>query len=154
MKSTTLDNLVRASAGALDYGSIDATSLIDLALQESDAEVATSALGELSPHDARDTALEILRRPVWDSHLTAFALTLLYVRDPEAAFEMMKKFGYTANEKPIIEALIENILSDQERFQTGEGRRFAGELASRIATEQVALDPDDLSQFNALYGTR
>jgi hypothetical protein len=155
MNPTTLHNLGLASEGEFAYADSDSEALIALALQDSDPEVATSALGELTQRDsddARAVAQQILQRDPWDHHLGAYALTVLYSRDPDAAFEAMQRMLRASADKSIYQALIENVLSDRSRYIEGAGREFAAELAARL-TEPVVhqLDHDDVSQFLALY---
>jgi hypothetical protein len=152
---TTLHDLGLAAEGQFAYGDSDPEALKDLALQDSDAEVATSALGELAQRDsddARRVAHAILQRDPWDQHLSAYALTVLYSRDPDAALEAMQRMLLGSADKAIYQALIENVLSDRSRYIDGVGRQFAAALAERLIENVVnQLDHDEVSQFLTLY---
>jgi hypothetical protein len=64
----------------------------------------------------------------------------------------MQSMLATAPDKSIYEALIDNVLSDRSRYADGVGREFGSELADRPTENLVRqLDPDDISQFLALY---
>ena len=152
---TTLHNLGLAAEGEFAYADSDSEALIDLALQDSDPEVATSALGELTQRDsddARAVAQQILQREPWDHHLSAYALTVLYSRDPDAAFEAMQRMLSASADKSIYQALIEHVLSDRSRYIDGVGRQFAAALAERLTAAVVnQLDGDEVLQFLTLY---
>src|SRR3569832_475159 len=144
MNPSTMENLLRASEGEFSYADGSSAALVDLALQDSDGAIATSVLGELAQrvsNDARTVAAEILRRDSWDPHLTAYAHTVIYLRDPELAFSFMQKLVETVADKPIFEAMIDNVRLDAARFQQGEGHRFLEALRRKIALPQslVAL---------------
>lgn len=153
MKMTTLENLLRMSEGDFDYNKIYSESLSNLALQESDPVAATSALGELTQRDsddARITAQAILQKNPWDAHLTAYALTVLYSRDAEAGLHAMEQVLNAATEKTIIEALIENVLSDEKNFRDGAGVSFVSRLAKHLR-ERPDLSVDAVFRFRAAF---
>lgn len=151
-----MKNLLSASEGEFSYEDSAVDALVELALQDSDAAVATSALGELTQRDsddARKVAHEILARAQWDAHLTAYALTVLYRRDPESAFGFMQKVIDTATEKPVFESLIDNVLSDPERYQDEPGQGFVRALRRKLEEHASALSgSDEVAEFKARMG--
>ena len=139
-----IDRLLVLPAGEIRYDSLSTSTLSALATQLADPFIATSALGELAqrgPQDTKDAAENILDRELWDRHLTAFALTLLYDRDPESGIRRMESLAPTCADPKILTAMIENILSDPERFRTTDRASLARVIAQRVA----ALD---LEEFN------
>jgi len=154
----SIDNLLIIPADEINYESLSTLTLTQLATQKTDPFIATSGLGELAqrdPQKTKEAAAQILDAGIWDRHLTAFALTLLYDRDPEGAIPRMAELALTEDPK-ILEALIENILSDSVRFQSAPENQLARAIARRVA----AIHPDafaDLEQrdkFLKLFGDK
>jgi hypothetical protein len=153
MNASTMENLLRASEGEFSYSDSTSAALVELALQDSDAAIATSALGELTQRDsdeARSVALEILRRTQWDAHLTAYALTVLHSRDPVSALRVMQELVQTVTDKPVFEALVENVQSEPERYEHGPGLHFVDTLQRKLEEHAAALEgSEEIAQFRA-----
>jgi hypothetical protein len=132
----SIDSLLVLPADEIRYDSLSTSVLSSLATQTMDAFIATSALGELAqrgPQETTDAAECILDGDTWDGHLTAFALTLLYDRAPERAIPRMATLAVTCEDPTILAAMIENILSDSERFQAAPEDHLAGTISHRVA---------------------
>ena len=153
MNRSTMANLLSASEGEFSYSDSPADALVELALQDSDAAIATSALGEWAQRDsddARQVACAILSRVQWDAHLTAYALTVLYSRDPQSAFGFMQKLVDTVKERPVFEALIDNVLSDPEHYEREPGQGFVRSLLHKLEEHASTVSgSDEVATFKA-----
>jgi len=155
MNSLTQHNLDLASEGALDYASLPPEALADLALQQSSPDAATSALGELTqrrvPEIVVNVAAEILQRPRWDDHLTAYAVAVLFPRDNPAGLKAMIRLLEMKPSETIAEELIDNVLSEPRLFESGEGHRFVVALA-RYLVDQTwrEIDGERVAEVVAL----
>jgi len=133
---TEIDHLLILTADEIKYDSLSTLVLSKLALQNADPFIATSALGELTQRNsgaAGSAAEQIVERAVWDSHLTAYALTILYDRDPRNAISKMSDLIQTNDDPVVLSAMIENVLSDVTRFRSGPGEVLANALVHRVA---------------------
>ena len=155
MTILTIDDILRIPDENFDYGALDTQRLVGLALQRYEPWLATSALGELAQRGAPETAdaaTTILRAEPWDVRLTAYALTILFNRDPELAIREMTRIITTQDAPAILAAMIENVLSARERFDTGTGRDFAIKLAERLLRVPPDESIEDGNEFLAIYG--
>jgi hypothetical protein len=121
--------------GAIDYASLGDDVLIALATQDSEPYIATSALAELgarSSEGARVAAASILSHVMWDRHLTAFALTMLFERDRDAALASMFALLVHDPDPEVIGAMAECIAFDPEYFSAGPACDFAIHLAEQV----------------------
>lgn len=154
-----LAHLLMLSADEISYESLPTETLSALALQMTDPFIATSALGELAQRDPQQTkndAAHILERGTWDRHLTAFALTLLYDRDPDGGLLQMARLVVGCMEPKILEAMIENILSDADRYRTREGATLARTVAGQVASvsRTAFSDVEQRDRFLEMFGDR
>jgi hypothetical protein len=154
-----IDALLVLPADDIEYGSLSMPTLVALAIQTTDPFIATSALGELAQRDPRETttaAERILDGDVWDPHLTAFALTLLYDRSPEAAMLRMQRLARSCDSSIVLAAMMENILSDSDRFTSPEPARLARAIAHRVAALRAEQfkDLEQRDRFLERFGGR
>jgi len=151
------DDLILVPAEDIEYEKLDISVLEQLATQELEPFIATSALSELGQRRvpaAKTAASAIIARQVWDHHLYAFALTILYDADREAGLAAMIPRIDTERDPVILAAMIENMLSDVERFQAEPLRALATRLAARVAeTPGKYTDPEERESFLALFGS-
>lgn len=154
-----IDNLLVLPADEIHYDSLSTSVLSKLATQMVDPFIATSALGELAqrgPQETKNAAERILDGDTWDQHLTAFALTLLYDRDPERAIPRMAKLALTCEDPKILEAMIQNILSDSDRFQAAQEEPLAHTIARRVAAAKPEsfTEVEQRDKFLKLFGDK
>lgn len=154
----TTDDLLMLPHDQIDYPSLDAGVLRDLATQNSEPYIATSALAELGARggpDARTAAATILGAPIWDRHLFAFAITTLCEFDRDEATQTMAKLLDSTNDPKILGAMVECILSNSDHFSTGRGRAFRDRLAAKVKTVEPDefTDLGDRSVFLERYGS-
>src|SRR6476659_5212156 len=111
------EDLLLLPDDAIDYKALAADVLLDLATQDSEPYLATSALGELSRRgapEARTAALAILAHEPWDRYLSAFAIGVLCRIDCGQATEVMHRLLGKTNDPKILGAMIECVLSDPD----------------------------------------
>jgi hypothetical protein len=152
------DDLVIVPAEDIAYSTLATQTLFDLAIQEMEPSIAGHALAELAQrdvHQERDAAEAILLEPVWDHHLTGYAMTILYHRDPRRALELMAPF--LASEDPVIlDEMIDIVLENPADFATGKKRAFATNLATRVAAMAPGMftKVERRAEFLAQYGAK
>ena len=143
----TATDLLMLPHDEIDYASLDAGLLSELATQNSEPYIATSALAELGArgeHAARSAAAAILAGEPWDRHLFAFAITTLCdVARGEVTETMMRLLDGT-NDPKILGAMVECVLSDPEHFSADAGRTFASRLAAKVET----VEPDQFTDLD------
>jgi hypothetical protein len=142
----TIDDFLIIPHDQIDYASLDAGLLQDLATQDSDPYIATSALAELGVRggaQAVATAKAILAAEPWDRHLFAFAITTLCDLDRNCAAETMSRLLDCTNDSKILDAMVECVLSDPGYFGTGAARELAERLAAKLAT----AEPDEFTDM-------
>jgi hypothetical protein len=135
----TINEFLMLPHDQIDYASLDTGLLHDLATQDSEPYIATSALAELGARggaQAIAAAKEILAAEPWDRHLFAFAITTLCDLDRGSAAETMSRLLGTTSDPKVLDAMVECVLSDADHFETGEARAFADSLAAKIATAE------------------
>jgi hypothetical protein len=152
----TIDELLVLPHDQIDYTSLDAEALRDLATQINEPYIATSALAELGSRggpEARAAATAILAAEPWDRHLFAFAITTLCEIDRKAATEAMLRLLDGSNDPKILGAMIECVLSDPGHFKTEPARAFADRLAAKVETVEPDqfTDLDERAAFLARY---
>jgi hypothetical protein len=138
------DDLLLLPDDAIDYKALEANVLLELATQDSEPYLATSALGELSGRgapEARTAALAILANEPWDRYLSAFAVGVLCRIDCGQATEVMRRLLAQTNDPKILGAMIECVLSEPDHFSSEAGCPFAHDLATKVA----ALNPDQFA---------
>jgi hypothetical protein len=142
-----IDDLLLLPDDAIDYKALAADVLLELATQDSEPYLATSALGELSGRGgggARTAALAILANEPWDRHLSAFAIGVLCRIDCGQATEVMRRLLGQTSDPKILGAMIECVLSEPDHFSSEAGGPFAWELATKVE----ALDADEFADVD------
>ncbi|MEO8699881.1 MAG: hypothetical protein ABI867_07545 [Kofleriaceae bacterium] len=142
-------------ADDIDYASLELPLLSKLATQLEDPFIATSALGQLARRDreaAARAAEQILDGSRGDRHLVAFALTVLFERDPASGIRWMTRLGPSCEDPTILEAMLENVLGDAERF--AEHAELVRAIARRVTalTREQFSDPEMRDRFVARFG--
>lgn len=130
----------------IDYMPLDASTLHELAIQDSEPYIATSALAELGARggpEARAAASAILSREPWDRHLFAFAITTLCDVDRASATETMSTLLDGTSDSKILGAMTECVLFDPDHFSTGAARAFGKRLAAKVET----IKPDEFTDL-------
>jgi hypothetical protein len=155
----SVDDLLLLPDDAINYQTLDAGVLFQLATQEDEPYIATSALCELAVRgvpEARTAAAAILDKRPWDRHLYAFAITTLCAIDRAQATEAMSQFVDKTGDPKILAAMVECVLSDVDHFSGRPAREFARKLAAKV--EAVAPDQftdlDERASFLARFGAR
>lgn len=154
---STADDLLLLPDDAIDYKSQPAGVLYELATQEDEPYIATSALAELSIRrvpEARAAAAAILARPPWDRHLHAFAIAILCRIDCAQATAVMRELLDHTDDPKILGAMVECVLSEPDHFRGEAERAFAHRLAAKVgamAADQFP-DLDDRTAFLARFG--
>jgi hypothetical protein len=150
------DDLILVPDEDIEYEKLDAAVLEQLAIQQLEPFIATSALGELGQRrvpEAKAAAEAIVAREVWDHHLYAFAVKILYDADRDAGLAAMTPRLDTERDPVILAAMIENMMSDVEWFQAEPLRALATKLAARVAEiPGNYTDPEERESFLALFG--
>lgn len=152
----TVDEMLMLTDDQIDYPSLDADLVAQLATQRTEAFIATSALQELARRDraaTSRTAEQILDGEIWDSRLTAYALEIVFSQDPDRGMEHMKRLLDGELEQPILDTMVENVTYERERFRAGSGRPILRALVHKLrdvpsdafdnpawAAEVIALD--------------
>lgn len=153
----SIANFLIIPADEIRYDNLPIAIVSKLAIQKMDPFIATSALGELAqrdPQETKEAAERILEEPLWDPHITAFALTLLYDRDPDSAIQRMTKLVSTCEVPKVLEAMVESILSDSERFLVAPADQLARAIARRVAAAVPGRfsDVEQRGRFLKLFG--
>jgi hypothetical protein len=151
----TVKELLLLPDDQIDYPSLDSGLLLELATQREEPFLATSALGELTQRKdghAREAADRILHAAIWDKHLTAYALTVLFDRDPTATLQHMVRLIDICDEPKLLEAMAENVLNGRDYFQDGDGQRVLGTLVAKLRNIVPAKfsDPETIKRVMAL----
>jgi uncharacterized protein with von Willebrand factor type A (vWA) domain len=152
----TINDLLVLPHDEIDYASLGAGMLRELAIQNSEPYIATSALAELgarSVPEARAAAAAILAAEPWDRHLFAFAITTLCDIDRDDATETMERLLDRTNDPKVLGAMVECVLSDADHFRVGHGRAFTDRLAAKVEAVQPDqfTDLDERAAFLARY---
>lgn len=105
------------------------------------------------PARGRDVAEAILQRAPWDDYLTAYALEILFARDPEAGRREMMRLVQTSQHPTVPESMVENVLSDRERFEDAAGKELVAQLATKLAGAKVKSfkNPELTGEFLQRY---
>ena len=130
----------------IDYTSLDVGTLQELATQDSEPYIATSALAELGARrgpEARNAASAILSSEPWDRHLFAFAITTLCDVDRASATETMSTLLDGTSDPKILGAMTMCVLSDPDHVSTGAARAFGERLAAKVET----IKPDEFTDL-------
>jgi len=152
----TINDLLVLPHDQIDYASLDAAVLHELATQNSEPYIATSALAELGARggpDARAAAVAILAAVPWDRHLVAFAITTLCDVDCGSAIETMERLLGGTHDPKVLGAMVECVLSYPDHFGTGPGHAFTDRLAAKVETVEPDqfTDLDERAAFLARY---
>jgi hypothetical protein len=152
----TIDDLLVLPYDQIDYTSLDAGMLRELATQNSEPYIATSALAELGVRggpEARIATSAILAAEPWDRHLFAFAITTLCDIDRGDATETMARLLEGTSDPKVLGAMVECVLSDSDHFSTGLARAFTDRLAAKVETvaPDQFTDLDERAAFLARY---
>jgi hypothetical protein len=136
-------------ANEVPYTTLDPTVLLELATQQEEPFIATSALGELAvrgEEGAKTAARAILRKP-WDHQLTASALSILFDREPRETIAAMRRL--LADDPVLLEAMLEAVLTDPACF--ADHHDFVADLAARVAAlpDKAFFDPAQRARFAA-----
>jgi len=149
---TSAADLLLLPADEIQYPDLDGRVLYELAVQQDEPFIATSALGELASRDSTDVvkAAQIILGDPWDHHLTAYALKLLFRRDHAAGMTAMRSL--IGDDPVILAAMIDNVLAEPEVFASH--RDLVAEIAARAAALPAGdfSDPDERAAFLARYG--
>jgi hypothetical protein len=132
----SIERFLPMSADAIDYTTLDAEALEQLALQTTKPALATSALREIGRRSNDGTVMsKILWAKPWNDQVTALAVTLLYTRDVEAATDHMNRMLLAPEPCPtaVVEAIAANVASDPERFVTTRERALVRMLVHRFS---------------------
>src|SRR5262249_37446319 len=124
----SINEFLALSDDQIDYTSLDVGVLWELATQNSEPYIATSALAELGARgvpEARSATKAILAAEPWDRYLRAFAITTLCNFDRDEATQIMERLLDGTEDAKAIEAMVECVLSDPDHFSTDAGRAFA-----------------------------
>lgn len=142
----TFTDLLLLPHDKIDYSALDAGMLLQLATQENEPYIATSALAELSARGASEAAAgaaAILAKPPWDRHLHAFAISTLCQIGRAQATEIMDQVIDQTNDPKILGAMVECVLSDWDHFSAGAAQSFANKLAGKVR----AVPPDQFTDL-------
>jgi hypothetical protein len=82
-----------------------------------------------------------------DRHLQAFAMTMLYSIDPSLAIGEMERLAGGACHALLVGAMVENVMSDRERFAHAFVTRLRA-MVEELCGERF-LDPDEVAAFVA-----
>jgi hypothetical protein len=143
----TINDFLVLPHDQIDYTSLDAGVLRELATQNSEPYIATSALAELGARggpEAHAAAAAILAAEPWDRHLFAFAITTLCDVARSDATETMVRLLPGTNDPKVLGAMVECVLSDPDHFSTGPGRAFTDRLATKVET----VEPDQFTDLD------
>ena len=150
-----VDELLLLTYDEIDFTNIDNGSLYHLERQTQDPFIATSALGELSQRDTPQTraaATAILESP-WDQHLAAYATTILYGIDKDESIRRMSAMIDRCPDPKVLGAMVENVLSDRERFERDDVRWLLHRLVTSVKNmaADAFSDMEERAEFLALY---
>ena len=140
----SLNDLLLLPHDQIDYTSLDDGMLRELATQNSEPYIATSALAELGArggHDARAAAATILSNELWDRHLFAFAVTTLCDIDCEEAARTIPRLLDVTSDSKVLGAMVECVLSYPDHFSSSSGQTFLRRLVTKVAT----VEPDEFT---------
>jgi hypothetical protein len=143
----TINDFLVLPHDQIDYPSLDVGVLRELATQNSEPYIATSALAELGARggpEARAAAAAILATEPWDRHLFAFAITTLCEIDRDDATRTMARLLDGTNDPKVLGAMVECVLSDPGHFSAGLGRAFSDRLAEKVET----VKPDQFTDLD------
>jgi hypothetical protein len=152
----TINDFLVLPHDQIDYTSLDGRVLRELAMQNSEPYIATSALAELGARggpEARAAVAAILATEPWDRHLFAFAITMLCDIDRHDATETMARLLEGTNDPKILGAMVECVLSDPDHFSTGATRAFTDRLTVKVENVKPDqfTDLDERAAFLARY---
>jgi hypothetical protein len=156
MSDLPVDDYLLVPHDQIDFASLPVATVLGLAVQVIEPFVATSALGELAVRDVpevRAAALQILSAP-WDRYLTAYALTCLFGTDSAAAMDEMVRLLPDCRDGEVLAAMIENVMSETERFAQADYAAFAHALGRRVCELDPAefSDREERDEFVAMFG--
>jgi hypothetical protein len=150
-----VDDLLLLPDDQIDYEALDTSVLFQLATQNDEPFIATSALGELRrrrAQEAPNAAETILRSEESDRHIRAFAITTLCATDKQRAVEMMSTLVEHTNDPKVLGAMVECVLYDVDYFKTLPAQKFVKKLVERV----LATPPDrftDLEERDSFLET-
>lgn len=147
-----IDHLLIIPADQIQYDTLATSTLSGLATQMEEPFIATSALGELAQRSQEETihaAERILTEKVWDAHLTAFALTLLYDRDPAKGIAQMEKHIVDCRDPTILAAMMDNVLTDLNATFSTTNSQLAQAISRQVAA--LPLDAFEDSEQRLLF---
>lgn len=152
----TINDFLILPHDQIDYTSLDAGMLRQLATQNSEPYIATSALAELGARggaEARAAAATILSTEPWDRHLFAFAITTLCDVDCDEAVALMPRLLDVTSDGKVLGAMVECVLSSPDRFRGDPARAFVRRLATKVETmtPEEFPDADERGAFLARY---
>jgi hypothetical protein len=141
----------------INYAALDVGVLLQLATQEDEPFIATSALGELGMRrvpEAVVAAAAILTKPLWDRYLHAFAITTLCATDPAQITEIMDSVIEQTNDPKVLGAMVECVLSEPDHFSKGAAQSFANKLAGKVrrVPPDEFTDLDERTRFLERFG--
>jgi hypothetical protein len=142
----------------IDLAKLDDQTVFELAIQQTEPFIATSALDALAQrrgYHGRDAAEAILMQAVWDDHHTAYAMSVLYKGDPRRAIELMTP--HLASDNPIlVDELVDIVLDHAADFAKPARREFATKLAARIAETAPGMhtDRERRAELLSRYGAK
>jgi hypothetical protein len=155
MSEPPLDDLLITPHDQIQFDRLSPGLLEQLAIQEFEPFVATTALGELAirrADEGRPAALAILEHD-WDRYLTAYALTILFSYDPDAAIDRMATRLPPCQDAVVVAAMVENVMADSTRFEDVRGTELVRLLRERVR-ELPAEDFSDQEERAALAAHR
>jgi hypothetical protein len=135
MSEPSIDDLPLTPYEQIEFEKLSSGLLLQLAVQEYEPFSATTALGELAMRnapEARQAALAILDHYEWDRYLTAYALKILFRREPDPAIAWMMTHLPACTDAVILAAVIDNVMGDPIHFENGPGREFVKLLRARV----------------------
>lgn len=142
----SIDDLILLPHDQLDYKRLAAELLLELATQEDEPYIATSALAELAVRrvpETRAAAAAILDKKPWDRYLYAVAIVTLCKVDREHAIRKMAQLIEDTRDPEILGAMVECVLSDPDHFSTVPGA-FTDRLAAKVET----VEPDQFTDLD------
>ncbi len=153
----SIDDLILLPHDQIDYKRLAAELLLDLATQEDEPYIATSALAELAVRrvpETRAAAAAILGKKPWDRYLYAVAIMTLFKVDREQATRTMAQLIEDTSDPEILGAMVECVLSDPDHFSTGLCGAFTDRLAAKVETVKPDqfTDLDERAAFLVRYG--
>jgi hypothetical protein len=134
MIEASVDDILLTPYEQIEFEKLSSGLLAQLAVQEYEPFVATSALGQLAIRnvdEAQQAALAILDHD-WDRYLTAYALKILFSRDPSTAIEWMTMHLPACMDAEILAAMMENVMADSTHFENKQGRELIERLRNRV----------------------